>query len=71
MIAQWPSEKFEKLAPYMRQEMKDVDFQYILDRREAISAYDNTIYFNQTITYRLGAFGLRGFFCVYCTVSFW
>jgi len=42
MIAQWPSEKFEKLAPYMQQEMKDADFKYLLDRREAISAYDNT-----------------------------
>ena len=42
LIAQWPDEKFEKLAPYMQQEMKDVDFQYLLDRREAISAYDNT-----------------------------
>ena len=42
MIAQWPDEKFEKLAPYMRQEMNPVDFQYLIDRRKAISAYDDT-----------------------------
>ena len=42
MIAQWPDEKFEKLAPYMQQELKPVDFQYVIDRRKTISAYNET-----------------------------
>ena len=42
LIAQWPDEKFNRLEPCMKQEFNPVDFQYVIDRRKTISAYNET-----------------------------